>query len=76
MCAKLKVLPPAAKYLKKLKDKKLKDLYKQAIDAILADHTIGESKQAICAVYIVMIYTTTRQTMNLHILLNMLKTKS
>ena len=44
--AQLRVLPPAAKFLKKLKDKKLKELYKQAIDAILEDPTIGEEKQA------------------------------
>lgn len=42
--AELRVLPPAAKYLKKIKDKKLKILYKEAIDAILADPTIGEEK--------------------------------
>ena len=42
--AELRVLPPAAKFLKKLKDKKLKELYKQAIDAILEDPTIGEEK--------------------------------
>ena len=28
----LRFLPPAAKYLKKLKDKKLKGLYRDAID--------------------------------------------
>ena len=37
-------LPPAAKYLKKLKDKRLKTLYKNAIDEIRKDHTIGEEK--------------------------------
>ena len=42
--ADLRVLPPAAKFLKKLKDKKLKRLYKQAIDAILENPTIGEEK--------------------------------
>ena len=42
--AELRVLPPAAKFLKKLKDKKLKSLYKEAIDAILKDPTIGEEK--------------------------------
>ena len=42
--AELRVLPPAAKFLKKLKDKKLKRLYKQAIDAILENPTIGEEK--------------------------------
>ena len=40
----VRFLPPAAKYLKKLKDKKLKALYREAIDKIRADHTIGEVK--------------------------------
>lgn len=40
----LKILPPAAKFLKKLKDKQLKALYQQAIDRILEDHTVGERK--------------------------------
>ena len=29
--------PPAARYIKKLKDKKLKDLYQKAIDEIRED---------------------------------------
>ncbi len=41
---RLVILPPAAKYFKKLKDKKLKALYKSAIDEILADPNIGEEK--------------------------------
>lgn len=36
--------PPAAKYIKKLKDKKLKKLYQEAIDKICEDYTIGEPK--------------------------------
>lgn len=40
----VRFLPPAAKYLKKLKDKKLKTLYQEAIDKIRVDHTIGEPK--------------------------------
>ena len=40
----LKILPPAAKFLKKLKDKRLRTLYQQAIDRILEDPTIGEQK--------------------------------
>ena len=36
--------PPAAKYLKKLKDKKLKKLYQDAVDKIREDYTIGETK--------------------------------
>ena len=31
----LVVLPPAAKFIKKLKDKKLKQLYREAIDEIV-----------------------------------------
>ena len=42
--AELRVLPPAAKFCKKLKDKKLKALYKKAMDQILEDPTIGEEK--------------------------------
>ena len=30
----VQILPPAAKFLKKLKDKKLKSLYKEAIEMI------------------------------------------
>lgn len=40
----LRILPPAAKYLKKLKDKKLKKLYQDAIDAILDNPFIAEEK--------------------------------
>lgn len=38
------VLPPAAKFIKKLKDKKLKMLYQKAIDKIREDYTVGEAK--------------------------------
>lgn len=40
----VRFLPPAAKYLKKLKDKKLKALYQEAIDRIREDHTVGKTK--------------------------------
>lgn len=40
----VKFLPPAAKFLKKLKDKNLKLLFREAIDKIREDHTIGEVK--------------------------------
>ena len=40
----LRFLPPAAKFLKKLKDKRLKKLYKDAIDAIMEDPGIGSEK--------------------------------
>ena len=42
--AEVRFLPPAAKYLKKLKDKKLKALYQKAIDKICKDHMAGEPK--------------------------------
>ena len=42
--AEVRFLPPAAKYLKKLKDKKLKTLYQEAIDKIRKDHQVGEEK--------------------------------
>lgn len=40
----VRFLPPAAKFIKKLKDKKLKMLYQKAIDRIREDHTVGEAK--------------------------------
>lgn len=40
----VRFLPPAAKFIKKLKDKKLKALYQEAVDRIRADHNVGEPK--------------------------------
>ena len=40
----VRFLPPAAKFIKKLKDKKLKNLYQAAVDEIREDYTIGEAK--------------------------------
>ncbi len=40
----VRFLPPAAKFIKKLKDKKLKMLYQEAIDKIKEDYTVGEAK--------------------------------
>ena len=40
----VRFLPPAAKYLKKLKDQKLKERFREAIDRICADPEIGEAK--------------------------------
>lgn len=40
----VRFLPPAAKYIKKLKDKKLKALYREAIDRIREDPSVGETK--------------------------------
>ena len=42
--ANLIILPPAEKYLKKLKDKRLKKLYQDAIDDICADPSVGDPK--------------------------------
>ncbi|WP_313165627.1 type II toxin-antitoxin system RelE/ParE family toxin [Sedimentibacter sp.] len=40
----LRIMPPAAKYLRKIKDKSLKAEYQRAIDKILEDHTVGTAK--------------------------------
>lgn len=40
----IRFLPSAAKFIKKLKDKKLKLLYQEAVDRICEDHTVGEAK--------------------------------
>ena len=40
----VRFLPPAAKYLKKVKEKNLKALFQKAIDNIIQDPTIGEAK--------------------------------
>ena len=40
----IRFLPPAAKFLKKLKDKKLKKLYQEAVNKIREDYTVGEAK--------------------------------
>ncbi len=40
----VRFLPPAAKFIKKLKDKRLKRLFQEAIDKIRVDYTIGEAK--------------------------------
>ena len=40
----VRFLPPAARFLKKLKDKKLKTIYQEDIDKIREDHTVGTAK--------------------------------
>ncbi len=40
----VRILPPAYKFFKKLKDKKLKAMFKEAIERIAEDYTIGEMK--------------------------------
>ncbi len=44
MMTEIRFLPPAAKFIGKLKDKKLKTLYRNAIDKIREDYTIGKAK--------------------------------
>lgn len=41
---KLIILPPAARYLKKLKEKPLKAAFQKAVDEVLKDPYIGEPK--------------------------------
>ena len=41
---KLIVLPPAARFLKKLKEKPLRDIFQKTVDEILIDPYIGEVK--------------------------------
>jgi len=40
----IRFLPPAAKFIKKIKDKRLKELYREAVDKIKQDHTVGDAK--------------------------------
>ena len=40
----VRFLPPAAKFIKKIKDKKLKTLYQEAVDKICEKHLVGEAK--------------------------------
>ncbi|HSW67591.1 MAG TPA: type II toxin-antitoxin system RelE/ParE family toxin [Bacteroidales bacterium] len=41
---RLIILPPAASFLKMLKEKPLKDLFQNIVDEILPDPSIGEAK--------------------------------
>ena len=40
----VRILPPAARYFKKIKDRRLKQLYKEAIDNLAADPFKGTQK--------------------------------
>lgn len=42
--AEVRFLPPAARFLKKIKDKRLKEQFQKAVDEICKDHTVGEAK--------------------------------
>ena len=49
---KLIILPPAARYLKKLNDKPLKDKYQAALDQLLINPYFGEPKTGdLCGIY-------------------------
>ena len=64
----VQILPPAAKFLKKLKDKKLKSLYKEAIEMICEDYSIGRRKgQVIWQECTVMTFIIIKLIMNWHI---------
>lgn len=64
----VQILPPAAKFLKKLKDKKLKSLYKEAIEMICEDYSIGEEKTGdLAGMYAVMTFIIIKLIMNWHI---------
>ncbi len=55
--AQVRFLPPVAKFLKKIKDKNLKTLFRQAIDDICKDYTIGQLKNGdLAGVYCYDIY--------------------
>lgn len=41
----VRFLPAASKFIRKIKDKKLKSLYQEAIDKIKEDHTVGTLKK-------------------------------
>lgn len=67
----VKFLPPAARFIKKIKDKKLKSLYKDAIDAICSDPSVGTAKTGdLAGIYGYDIFIT-KQIMNWRIQLNM-----
>ena len=63
----VRFLPPAAKFIKKLKDKKLKMLYQEAVDKIKRIIQLGKPKPEICQVCMGMIFITIKQIMNWHI---------
>ncbi|NBJ88514.1 type II toxin-antitoxin system RelE/ParE family toxin [Acutalibacter sp. 1XD8-36] len=44
MTADVRFLPPATRFFKKLKDKRLKALYQADIDEIRHDHMVGQMK--------------------------------
>ena len=63
----VQILPPAAKFLKKLKDKKLKSLYKEAIEMICEDYSSAKKRQVIWQECTVMTFIIIKLIMNWHI---------
>ncbi len=54
---KLIILPPAARFLKKLKEKSLKNLFQKTVDEILSNPYIGEAKSGdLAGIYCCEIY--------------------
>ena len=64
----IRLLPPAGKYIKKIKDKNLKKKYQEALQLIQNDYTVGSEKMEIWPAYGVMTYSTIKQIMRLLIL--------
>ena len=62
--AEIRFMKSAARFLKKLKDKKLKELYRQALEKLAQDPTLGQEKQAIWQVSAVMIFITIKPITN------------
>nr|WP_297862832.1 hypothetical protein [uncultured Acidaminococcus sp.] len=42
--AEIRFMKPAARFLKKIKDKKLKEMYRQALEKLAKDPTLGQEK--------------------------------
>lgn len=42
--SEVRFLPPTSKFIKKLKDKKLKKAFQNAVDEICRDYTVGQAK--------------------------------
>ncbi len=43
--AEIRFMKPAARFLKKIKDKKLKEMYRQALEKLAKDPTLGQEKK-------------------------------
>lgn len=58
--AEIRFMKPAARFLKKIKDKKLKEMYRQALEKLAKDPTLGQEKKGIWLVSEAMIFITTK----------------